>query len=85
MAKWVRSVTINRAKIYDAASSFDEIGKPFYKRNKQLLALKEFSEDLKKRVKKSRTFLFFVNTYQYWQRRRRFRSMSPEQKKLRAQ
>jgi hypothetical protein len=43
MAKWVRSVTINRAKIYDAASSFDEIGKPFHERNKQLLALKEFS------------------------------------------
>jgi len=39
MAKWVRSVTTNRVRVYDAASSFEDIGKPFYERNKHILAL----------------------------------------------
>jgi len=55
MVKWVRSVTTNRVKVYDAASSFEDIGKPFFERNKQVLALQEFGRDLKKRITKNKS------------------------------
>jgi len=39
MAAWVRSMKSSRVRNFGAASSFEDIGKPFHERDKNMLAI----------------------------------------------